>query len=92
MTPPSVPLANPSPVAAPRATPLDDLPEAQRRELPALTVGGSVWSDSAASRFIIVDGQVLREGDLVTPGLVLERIDRKSAVLRWRDMRLEIGL
>ena len=81
-----------SPPASARAQPLTELPEAQRSQLPPLKVGGSVWSDSAPSRFVILDGQVLREGDLIVPGLVLERIDRRSVTLRWRERRLEIGL
>ena len=92
---PPLPAATPSlpapQAAATRAIPLADLSEAQRRDLPPLQVGGSVWSDSAASRFVILDGQVTREGDLVVPGLTLERINRKSAVLRWREMRIEVG-
>ena len=51
-----------------------------------------MWSDSAASRFVILDGQVLREGDPVAPGVVLERIERKAAVLRWKDQRIEVPL
>lgn len=74
------------PLAAP-ATALADLPPAERRELPPLAVGGSVWSDHAPSRFVMLDGQVLREGDSVAPGLVLERIAQKSAILRWREQR-----
>lgn len=35
----------------------------------------------------MLDGQVLREGDSVAPGLVLERIAQKSAILRWREQR-----
>ena len=81
-----------SPPATARAQPLTELPEAQRSQLPPLKVGGSVWSDSAPSRFVILDGQVLREGDPIAPGLVLERIDRRSVTLRWRERRLEIGL
>ena len=76
---------------AARVLPIRELPDAQRRELPPLVVGGSVWSDSAPSRFVILDGQVLREGDALAPGLTLERINRKSAVLRWREMRVEVA-
>ena len=78
-------------VPAARVLPIRELPDAQRRELPPLVVGGSVWSDSAPSRFVILDGQVLREGDALAPGLTLERINRKSAVLRWREMRVEVA-
>ena len=61
------------------------------RQLPPLVSGGSVWSDSAASRFVILDGQVLREGDAVAPGLVLERIERKGVALRSRYLLGRIG-
>ena len=85
--PPPLPPAPP-----PASVPLQQLAGELRRQLPPLVVGGSVWSDSAASRFVILDGQVTREGDSVAPGLVLERIQPKAAVLRWRDMRVEIAL
>lgn len=78
--------------AAPKPLPLQQLGAEQRRELPRLAVGGSVWSDSAASRFVILDGQVMREGDSVAPGLVLESIQPKAAILRWRELRLELAL
>jgi len=55
-----------------------------------LNVGGSISSEAAAARFVIIDGQVLREGDVVAPGLVLERIAPKSAWLRWRNTRIEL--
>ncbi len=77
------------PVAA-RPTKLAELTPDQRRELPPLVVNGSVWSDSAASRFVILNGQVLREGDTVAPGLVLEKLLPKSAQLRWRGLWLEL--
>ncbi len=82
----------PAPPSAPSSVPLQQLAGELRRQLPPLVVGGSVWSDSAASRFVILDGQVTREGDSVAPGLVLERIQPRAAVLRWRDMRVEIAL
>jgi general secretion pathway protein B len=79
------------PATAP-PTPLAELPADQRRELPALNVNGSVWSESAASRFVILNGQVLREGDTVAPGLVLEKLMPKSAHLRWRGLLLDLPL
>ena len=92
----AVPAAAPAsaalPLPVPKSVPLQQLASDLRRELPPLVVGGSVWSDSAASRFVILDGQVLREGESVAPGLVLERIQPKAVVLRWRDMRVEITL
>ena len=84
----------PAPVAAPavRTVRLTDLGAEQRRELPPLSLGGSVWSESALSRFVIVNGQVVREGDTAAPGVVVDRIGPKAVWLRWRDLRLEIAI
>lgn len=76
---------------APPAPPLfKDLPEAQRRQLPALTVGGSMYSDTPANRLLILNGQLLREGDVLAPGLSLESIRLKEAVLVHRGERFRI--
>ena len=83
------PTVAPAPAALPR---LADLAEAQRRELPPLVVGGVVQSSDPASRMLIVDGQVLREGDAPMPGLVLERIGPRAAVFSLRGLRFELPL
>ena len=87
-------IATPPPVApAPQPLPrLADLPEAQRRELPALVVSGAVQSPDPASRMLILDGQVLREGDAPAPGLLLERIGPRAAVFSRGGVRFEIPL
>ncbi len=76
----------------PTPTPLAALTPAQRRELPPLAMGGSIWSDNALSRFVIVNGQVVREGEAAAPGVVVERIEPRVVLLRWREMRLEVPL
>lgn len=80
------------PAGGVRAVQLAQLSPELRRELPALTLGGAIWSDNAASRFVIVNGQVLREGDAAAPGVLLERIGPKAVFLRWRDWRLEVPI
>ncbi len=103
-TPPGPPAAAPGvaaqrPASAPapatpdsRVIPFAQLPEETRRQLPALAIGGAIFSDNAASRMLIVGGQLLHEGDAVAPGVTLEQIKPKSAVLRWKDTRYEVGL
>ena len=61
-----------------------------RSGLPALTVGGSVYSPKAASRIVILNGQVFREGDKPVDGLIVERIGLKSTVLAFRGTRFEL--
>ncbi len=54
---------------------------------PKLTFGGAMHSENAESRMLIVNGQLHREGDTVAPGLVLERIELKSATFRHQGQR-----
>lgn len=89
-TPPAVPALQ---VAAPlesKPQPWGELSAEQRREWPALSIGGSIYSDNASSRFVMINGQVVREGEAAAPGVTLERIGPKSAVLRWKDRRVEL--
>ena len=77
---------------APRAVPLAQLAADQRRDLPPLVLGGSIWSESALGRFVIVNGQVVREGETAAPGVVLEQITPRSLLVRWRGLRIELPL
>lgn len=86
-TPPVPPMP-----AAPRSVKLAELSAEQRRELPPLALGGSIWSESVLARFVIFNGQVVREGESAAPGVVVERIGSKTVLLRWRDMRIEVPL
>jgi general secretion pathway protein B len=79
----------PAPAAAPaeRIPLLSELPEALRRELPKLSLGGSVYSDDAASRLVIINGELLREGASIGPQLVLEQIRPRELVMRFKGQR-----
>jgi general secretion pathway protein B len=78
------------PASEPKLRTLAELPDDLRRSVPALAFGGSVYSDVAAQRMVIFNGQVMREGDPVTDELTLEQIRPRSAVLRLRGQRFEI--
>jgi general secretion pathway protein B len=81
----------PAPIPEPRLRTLAELPEDLRRSVPALTFGGSVFSETPAQRMVIFNGQVMREGDAVTDELQLEQIRPRSAVMRMRGQRFEIA-
>lgn len=68
-----------------------ELPPDIQRELPTLSVSGTVYSSDRAQRIVIVNGELLHEGDSVGPGLVLEEIRRKDAVLRFRGQRFSVS-
>jgi len=89
---PAPPRVTAPPPAAPesRVYTHSQLPEDIRRELPTLAVGGSIYSENPASRFLIINGQVLHEGDRINADLSLEQIKLKAAVLRYKGYRYEI--
>ncbi|MEP7280902.1 MAG: general secretion pathway protein GspB [Rubrivivax sp.] len=96
-TPTTTPTTSPTnsvpgaPPAGERVPTLASLPAALRQQLPPLAFGGATDSTSAAARMLIVNGQVVREGDEIAPGLVLERIMLRSARMRWRGQRFEVA-
>ncbi|MES2671216.1 MAG: general secretion pathway protein GspB [Pseudomonadota bacterium] len=97
-SPPREPPAPPPDVAAAPILPptgsvvtLADLDPATRKLLPPLKLSMHLWNETPAQRFVILDGQRLREGDLLGE-LVIERITRDGAVLAWRGGQLRIEL
>lgn len=70
---------------------LAELPDDIRRQLPAVSVGGSMYSPKAADRILIVNGQVLHEGDRIAPELTLQQIRLKAAVLSFKGYRYTIA-
>ena len=68
-----------------------DLPPDIRRQLPALAIGGSMYSENAANRMLIVNGQLFHEDEKLAPEVTLEKIKLKSAVLRFRNYRFEVS-
>ncbi len=87
---------SPAPETKPGAAPdtrvyaLNELPDDIRRQLPAITVGGSMYSATKADRILIINGQVLHEGDPIAPDLVLQQIKLKAAVLAFKGYRYGI--
>ncbi len=79
------------PVAAERVVALNELPEAVRRELPKLAVGGSMYSDDPAARLVIINGQPYRERDKVAAGLVLVQLLPQAAVFEFKGQRFRLS-
>jgi general secretion pathway protein B len=77
----ALPAAPAASASEPRLYTYAELPDDIRRQVPTMTVGGSVYSPVPANRFMFVNGQVLHEGDVIAPGVVLLQIRVKAAVL-----------
>lgn len=87
--------ARPEPVAAPVAAeeilPMQrELPEAIARELPQVAIGGYIYSSNPADRLLLIDKILRREGDEVAPGLRLEKLLPKGAVMNYKGFRYRV--
>lgn len=87
--PPSeaVPVA-PTPSLAPL---LGELPEATRRQIPAMAITGAVYSDNPAQRLLLVNGLVLNQGAQVAPDLTLVEIRSNSSEFSFRGTRFRMA-
>jgi general secretion pathway protein B len=78
-----------SSAAVPQPAPAD-LPPIANAGLPKLTVNGSVYSENASQRMLVVNGQVFNEGNTLVPDAVLERIGQRSATVNVRGTRYRL--
>lgn len=75
------------PGKAPALGTLRDLPEHIQREIPPLVIGGYLYSATRSDRTVLINNRLLREGDLVAPGLTLESLLAHGMVLDYRGYR-----
>ena len=73
-------------------TAIEELPLAIRQEMPQVAIAVHAYSDVPERRLIGIDDRVLREGETVAPGLVLERITPDGVILRYKDYRFRRGV
>jgi general secretion pathway protein B len=88
---PAAPVRAPDPVQEENLRTLQQLPEAIQREVPKVAVGGYIYSPNPADRLLLVDKTLRREGEEVAPGLVLERLMPKYAVMNYRGTRYRVA-
>jgi general secretion pathway protein B len=90
------PAASSRAAAAPAPAPedslpyLQQLPDAQQRDIPRVTFGGYMYSANPADRLLLVDKALRHEGEEVAPGLVLEKLLPKAAVMNYRGTRYRV--
>ncbi|MDQ2819245.1 MAG: general secretion pathway protein GspB [Pseudomonadota bacterium] len=101
--PRKVPTPTPTPTPAPAATPVvpsqaednvryaRDLPQELQQQLPRVTFGGYMYSDYAADRLVLVDKTLRHEGEEIAPGLMLEKLLPRGAVLNYRGTRYRVN-
>jgi len=89
--PPPPAAAAPPPAQEARLPSFGELSADVRARLPQLSVSGATYSANPAHRMLIVNGQVLQEGQEIQSGLRLESIGPRSATLDHQGLRYTIG-
>jgi general secretion pathway protein B len=87
---PATPAATPG-AADDNVRPLAELPEAVRQQVPQVVFGGYMYSSNPADRLLLVDKVLRHEGEEVAPGLVLEKLLPKAAIMNYRGYRYRVA-
>jgi general secretion pathway protein B len=70
---------------------LHQLPDTIQRDIPRVSFGGYMYSANPADRLLLVDKTLRHEGEEVAPGLVLEKLMPKAAVMNFRGIRYRVA-
>jgi general secretion pathway protein B len=81
--------AAPAPAAddEPKVQALAELPAEIQRTVPKVAFGGYMYSANPADRLLLVDKVLRHEGEEVAPGLMLEKLLPKAAVMNYKGYR-----
>lgn len=75
-----------------RVMTLSELPASVRQELPALAISLHAYAREPKDRIVMINNQMLRQGDQVAPGLRLEQITQDGVVLGYQGYRFHRGV
>jgi general secretion pathway protein B len=89
--------AIPKKAAAPAApavevVPFSDLPISVQQEIPPLSITAHAFSPIVRDRLIGINDRVLREGEQVTPSLLLEQITPDGMIMSYKGYRFRRGV
>lgn len=80
-----------APAAAASAPPPAPIAGGLPPDAPRVAISGGVYSPDPAQRMLIVNGQVFNEGSEVAPGVTVEAIQPRTAVLAFRGARYTVA-
>lgn len=69
-----------------------ELPLALQQELPPMTISVHAYSGRPADRLVGINNRMLREGDSVAPGLILEQITQEGMVFGYKGYSFRRGV
>ena len=71
---------------------LYELPSSIQQNLPAFSITAHIHTGDPASGMVKVNGQMMREGQELSPGLKLEEIIPDGVIFRYQNYRFRVGL
>lgn len=74
-----------------RVPALRELPDNLRAAIPQVSFGGYMYSPNPADRLVLIDKVLRHEGEEVAPGLVLEKLLPKAALMNYRGTRYKVA-
>jgi general secretion pathway protein B len=75
----------------PRIPNLRELPQNIQAEIPPLAVTGYIYSKKEADRSVLINNKLMREGDQAAPGVVLEKMTPKEAIMNYKGYRYRLS-
>lgn len=84
------PAVPPTPAAEESVPGMRDLPEPMQRQIPAIAIGGYIYSKNPADRLLLIDKVLRHEGEELAPGLVLEKLQPKAAIFSFKGYRYRV--
>jgi len=67
-----------------------ELPDALRKQIPALHISGAVYSDNPPEWTLIINDQIMSRGSQVAPDVRLEEVTATSAVFNFKGQRFRM--
>lgn len=90
--PAPAPAPEPLAAAAEESLPfMRELPQSVQQGLPQVAFGGYMYSKNPADRLLLIDKVLRHEGEEVAPGLVLEKLLPRAAVMNYRGTRYRVA-
>jgi general secretion pathway protein B len=71
---------------------LGDLPVSIRKEIPDLSISMHVYASDPGERHVMINGEMLGQGESLAPGLRLEQITPDGVILGYKGYRFHRGV
>lgn len=74
----------------PEPVSFNNLPPDIKNALPKLVISAHYYSNKSSTRMAGINGRVMRQGQTITNGLILEEITRKGVIMSFHDYRFSL--